>query len=149
MKNILYRLFVAIMLLSILVTACAQPTAEPQTASEAPTEVMEEEPTEVMEELTEAEGEPTEAAAATEPAAETTEEEPAGLPSVDGILPGVDPAAVSGAIISAGSSTVFPLSEAIAARFEDEGFSGEITIDSIGSGAGYERFCVTGESDIA
>ena len=61
----------------------------------------------------------------------------------------VDPLAVSGDIAVAGSSTVFPLVEAMAARFEDEGYSGLITIDSIGSGAGFERFCVAGESDIS
>ena len=64
-------------------------------------------------------------------------------------LPVVDPLAVSGNIAVAGSSTVFPLAEAMAARFEDEGYSGLITIDSIGSGAGFERFCVAGESDIS
>ncbi|MFO7167992.1 MAG: PstS family phosphate ABC transporter substrate-binding protein [Chloroflexota bacterium] len=64
-------------------------------------------------------------------------------------LPEVDPAAVSGNIITAGSSTVFPLTQRMAERFNDEGFAGEITIDSIGSGAGFERFCVAGETDIA
>jgi phosphate transport system substrate-binding protein len=64
-------------------------------------------------------------------------------------LPEVDPLALSGNIVSAGSSTVFPLSERMAERFKDEGFGGEITIDSIGSGAGFERFCVAGETDIA
>ena len=64
-------------------------------------------------------------------------------------LPEVDPAAVKGDIITAGSSTVFPLSERIAERFRDEGYTGNITIDSIGSGAGFERFCKTGETDIA
>jgi len=44
---------------------------------------------------------------------------------------------------------VFPLSERMAERFRDEGYSGNITIDSIGSGAGFERFCVAGETDIA
>jgi phosphate transport system substrate-binding protein len=34
-------------------------------------------------------------------------------------------------------------------RFEEEGFTGNLTIDSIGSGAGIERFCVAGETDIA
>jgi phosphate transport system substrate-binding protein len=37
----------------------------------------------------------------------------------------------------------------MAERFQSEGYSGNITIDSIGSGAGFERFCVAGESDIA
>ena len=59
------------------------------------------------------------------------------------------PEAVSGTIVSAGSSTVFPLSERMKQRFEEEGFTGDITIDSIGSGGGFERFCVTGETDIA
>jgi len=64
-------------------------------------------------------------------------------------LPAADPLSVSGDIAVAGSSTVFPLAEAMAARFEDEGYSGLITIDSIGSGAGFERFCVAGESDVS
>ncbi len=59
------------------------------------------------------------------------------------------PAAVTGPIISAGSSTVFPLSEAVAELFYDEGYADQVTIYSIGSGAGFERFCVAGESDIS
>ncbi len=64
-------------------------------------------------------------------------------------LPDVDPLSVTGDVISAGSSTVFPLAEAIAEQFNDEGYSGSITIDSIGSGAGFERFCVNGETDVS
>ena len=64
-------------------------------------------------------------------------------------LPGVNPLKVTGNIITAGSSTVFPLSERIAERFSAEGYSGTITVDSIGSGAGFERFTVAGESDIS
>jgi len=64
-------------------------------------------------------------------------------------LPEVNPLDVTGNIISAGSSTVFPLSERIAERFKDEGYEYNITIDSIGSGAGFERFTVTGETDIS
>jgi phosphate binding protein len=64
-------------------------------------------------------------------------------------LPDIDPASVSGDIIAAGSSTVYPLIERMAERFKDEGFAGNLTIDSIGSGAGFERFCKTGETDIA
>jgi phosphate transport system substrate-binding protein len=37
----------------------------------------------------------------------------------------------------------------MAERFQQEGYSGNITVDSIGSGAGLERFCVAGETDIA
>ena len=69
--------------------------------------------------------------------------------SDDPLLPGVNPLKVSGSIISAGSSTVYPLSERIVERFADEGYKGNITVDSIGSGAGLERFCVAGETDIA
>jgi len=65
------------------------------------------------------------------------------------MLPAVDPTSVDGAIVTAGSSTVYPLSEAMVASFKDEGFPGDITVDSIGSGGGFERFCVTAETDIA
>ena len=64
-------------------------------------------------------------------------------------LPPVDPMEVRGDIIIAGSSTVFPLAERMAERFVDEGYGGNITIDSIGSGAGFERFCTAGETDIS
>jgi len=59
------------------------------------------------------------------------------------------PDAVSGDVVIAGSSTVFPLAERMIERFTEEGFDGNATYDSIGSGAGLERFCVAGESDIA
>lgn len=59
------------------------------------------------------------------------------------------PDSVSGEIVTAGSSTVFPLSERMVQRFGEEGFAGKITVDSIGSGAGFERFCVAGETDVA
>ncbi|MBC7814703.1 MAG: phosphate ABC transporter substrate-binding protein PstS family protein [Burkholderiales bacterium] len=64
-------------------------------------------------------------------------------------LPEVDPLSVTGDVITAGSSTVFPLSEAVAELFGEEGYSGNVTIDNIGTGAGFERFCVAGESDVA
>ena len=71
-------------------------------------------------------------------------------PQVDaGMLPLVDPLNVSGDIVTAGSSTVYPLSERMAERFRDEGYADNITIDSIGSGAGFERFCEAGETDVA
>lgn len=65
------------------------------------------------------------------------------------MLPEVNPLDVKGDIITAGSSTVFPLSEAVAEQFREEGYRGNLTIDSIGSGAGFERFCKTGETDIS
>lgn len=61
----------------------------------------------------------------------------------------IDLGSLSGTIYSAGSSTVYPLSETIAENFIADGFSGEMKIDSIGSGAGFERFCKTGETDIS
>lgn len=64
-------------------------------------------------------------------------------------LPSVDPLSVSGNVVTAGSSTVFPLAERMAERFQDEGFNGNITVDSIGSGAGFSRFCEAGESDVS
>jgi phosphate transport system substrate-binding protein len=66
-----------------------------------------------------------------------------------GTLPEVNPLQLGGAIVVAGSSTVFPLTERMAERFIDEGYAGQLTIDSIGSGAGFERLCVAGEIDIS
>ncbi len=66
-----------------------------------------------------------------------------------GMLPAVNPAEYSGSIAIAGSSTVYPLAERMADLFRQEGFAGEITIDSVGSGAGFERFCVAGDTDVA
>src|SRR6266511_3397899 len=64
-------------------------------------------------------------------------------------LPKADPASAQGNIITAGSSTVFPLTQRMAEKFKDEGYTGNITVDSIGTGAGFERFCKTGETDIS
>ena len=85
------------------------------------------------------------------PAGEATKApaEEAAAEGAEVTLPEVNPLEVTGDIISAGSSTVFPLSEVMAERFTDEGYSGNITIDSVGTGGGFERFCVAGETDIA
>ena len=83
------------------------------------------------------------------PVVEPTAPPPQAQPTAEGALPEVNPLEVTGDITTAGSSTVFPLSERMAERFEDEGYAGKITIDSIGTGAGFERFCVAGESDIS
>ena len=64
-------------------------------------------------------------------------------------LPEVDPLEYTeGEIITAGSSTVFPLSEKMAELWTDAGGVAP-SIASIGSGAGFERFCVEGETDIS
>ncbi len=86
--------------------------------------------------------------AATEPTAAVVSSDVA-VPAGEGMLPEVNPLEITGDVVTAGSSTVFPLAERMAERFEMEGYSGKITIDSIGSGAGYERFCVEGETDVA
>ena len=124
-------LFALMMIFSLLLGACATATTEPPASMVAPTNPASADPTKA----------PT-AAHAEAPVAEPTT-------GTTVMLPEVDPATVSGDIIAAGSSTVYPLAEVMADRFKDEGFTGNITIDSIGSGAGFERFCKTGETDIA
>lgn len=118
-----------------------EPAAEPvEEAVAEPVEEVVEEPAE------EAVAEPTEEVME-EPAEEAMEEEAMAEGTVE--LPAVDPLSVTGDIITAGSSTVFPLTERMAERFQDEGYAENITIDSIGSGGGFERFCVAGETDIS
>lgn len=65
-------------------------------------------------------------------------------------LPVIDPLDVdpSAEVLIAGSSTVFPLSTAVMTQWIDEG-GPDYQIDSIGSGGGFERFCVEGASDIS
>jgi phosphate binding protein len=69
------------------------------------------------------------------------------LPTIT--TPEVDPLAVSGTVIAAGSSTVFPIGNRMKEEFEKAGFTGQITVDSIGTGAGFERFCKNAETDVA
>lgn len=64
-------------------------------------------------------------------------------------LPEVDPLAVQGNILTAGSSTVFPLTRRMADLFRNEGFADNIEVASVGTGAGFERFCKAGETDIS
>jgi phosphate transport system substrate-binding protein len=134
MQRKLYSILVSLVLVVFLLAACTPaatpaPVKEPTTvpaATEAPTEVP------VAAEA------PTEAPAANEaPAVES------------GQLPEVVPADLKGDVYAAGSSTVYPLAEAIAENFKADGYTGQIKIDSIGSGGGFERFCKTGETDIA
>jgi phosphate transport system substrate-binding protein len=80
---------------------------------------------------------------------EATPEMTAEAPIVMVELPEVDPISVRGSISIAGSSTVFPLTERIIQRFEADGYTDTISEESIGTGAGFERFCVAGDTDIA
>ncbi|MFZ5878217.1 MAG: phosphate ABC transporter substrate-binding protein PstS family protein, partial [Chloroflexota bacterium] len=107
--------------LSLVLAACGAPAT---TAAPEPTKAAAVEPTK----------------AAAEPTAVPAEEDPMAMYAPD---------AVSGDVITAGSSTVFPLSERMAELFQNEGFAGNVTVDSIGSGGGFERFCKTGETDVA
>lgn len=75
-------------------------------------------------------------------AAQTEELSSLGLPIIDPLEVG------EGDIAIAGSSTVFPLSTEVISKWEDEG-GPSYAIDSIGSGGGFERFCVEGASDIS
>jgi phosphate transport system substrate-binding protein len=92
--NMRHWFWAVLLMTALLVAACgggAAPAAEEAVATEAPAEVA------------------TEAPAAEAPAAEA----PAGA----GLLPAVNPLEVSGDIIVAGSSTVYPLTERMAERF--------------------------------
>jgi phosphate transport system substrate-binding protein len=130
MKPFSTQLLISMSVLVMVVSACSPQTAAPTTAPA---------------------GEEPALAATTAPQAITPIELPSEATGSSNsvMLPEADPGTVDGAIVTAGSSTVYPLSERMADRFEDEGFAGQITISSIGSGAGFERFCVAGETDIA
>ncbi len=123
MRKNLFALLATLMLTSMVLAACGAPATQAP-AAEAPS---------------------TQAPAATEAPVPTPTEEilPIMLPAIP------MPDEVTGDIITAGSSTVFPLSERMAELFQQEGYTGNITVDSIGSGAGFERFCKTGETDIS
>ncbi len=92
-------------------------------------------------------GAPTTAAPATEAHGDTSGEAMEEMSQWG--LPIIDPLDVeAGDIGIAGSSTVFPLSRSVLSQWIDEG-GPEYSIDSIGSGGGFERFCVEGASDIS
>ena len=62
--------------------------------------------------------------------------------------PGTDPGSLSGNITADGSSTVFPIAEALAEEFRAIASDVEVTVDVSGTGGGFERFCA-GETDIS
>ncbi len=89
------------------------------------------------------------APATTAPAATVAPATTAATTSAGVTLPEVDAKTVTGNIIAAGSSTVFPLAERMAELFKKDGYASQITIDNVGTGAGFERFCKNAETDIA
>lgn len=135
MRRSLFTVVILVTALSILLAACAP--AAPAVPTTAPAEPAVVEPTAA----------PIEPTAVVEPTAAMPEPAPASSEGIE--LPAVDFSMLEGTVYSAGSSTVYPLSEAIATAFTSDGFKGEVKIDSIGSGAGFERFCKSGETDIA
>jgi phosphate binding protein len=60
----------------------------------------------------------------------------------------VDASKVKGAVVVAGSGTIFPLGSAVIEQFKAEGYKDQATYDNIGSGAGFKRF-VAGETDVS
>ncbi|MBP8001831.1 MAG: PstS family phosphate ABC transporter substrate-binding protein [Chloroflexi bacterium] len=132
MRHVKIMLF--LLITALIIVACGGETVEPEVIRETVEVVV----TQVSEVVTEVETEVTRVVETTE----TVTVEVVALPPVDAL-------SVSGDIVVAGSSTVFPLTERMAERFQDEGYTGNITIDSIGTGGGFERFCETGETDIS
>lgn len=65
------------------------------------------------------------------------------------VMPLPDPFINFESILTAGSSTVRPLTERMGDEFLRAGFSGTITVEETGTNVGLERFCVNAESDIA
>lgn len=66
--------------------------------------------------------------------------------TIDG-LPPVDPTLVTGAIDITGSSTVFPLTAAVAEAFAADGSPADVDIKVTGTGAGFQRFC-SGDEEV-
>ncbi len=63
-------------------------------------------------------------------------------------LPVIAPSDYSGTINIAGSSTVFPITQAMAERFIADGFDGQVNVESIGTGGGFTAFCEDESVDI-
>ena len=61
----------------------------------------------------------------------------------------IDPSGLTGRINIAGSSTVFPVAEHMNSLITADGFSANINLQSVGSTAGFEMFCVDESIDIA
>ncbi len=61
-------------------------------------------------------------------------------------LPQIDPSDFGGSILISGSSTVYPITQMMADRFVADGYQGEITVESTGTGGGFRAFCVDNEA---
>ena len=62
--------------------------------------------------------------------------------------PGTDLGSLSGSVTSDGSSTVFPIMEALAEEFGLQAEGVEVIVDVSGTGGGFKRFCA-GETDLS
>ncbi len=67
--------------------------------------------------------------------------------AVPGLAQETDLSALSGEVVSDGSSTVGPLTQAVAEEFNGQAPNVQISVDISGTGGGFERFCA-GETDI-
>jgi phosphate transport system substrate-binding protein len=70
-----------------------------------------------------------------------------GMTSIPALAQETDLSALSGEIVSDGSSTVGPLTQAVAEEFIAQAQDVQVSVDISGTGGGFERFCV-GETDI-
>ena len=126
--------------LALLTAACAQPTAQPTpTTAPKPTTPPAAAPT------------PTAAAKPTAAAAPTAVPQPAptNTPAAKPTATPVDLRSLSGTITIDGSSTVFPISEAMAEEFQKAtGGRVRVTVGISGTGGGFKKFCA-GETDIS
>ena len=61
--------------------------------------------------------------------------------------PGTDPSTLSGSVESDGSSTVGPITEAVAEEFGKVASGVQVTVNISGTGGGFKRFCA-GETDL-
>src|SRR5215216_3328388 len=71
-----------------------------------------------------------------------------GLSALPALARESDLSAVSGEIVSDGSSTVGPLTQAVAEEFNAQAPNVQISVDISGTGGGFKRFCA-GETDLS
>src|SRR5215218_5851035 len=71
-----------------------------------------------------------------------------GMSAVPALAQDADPSSLSGEIVSDGSSTVGPLTQAVAEEFNAQAPNVQISVDISGTGGGFKRFCA-GEIDLS